>query len=64
MRGYDWISNGDPPIYVWHGDSWFNQRDRTLYIADTAKGHWQPKEGAPIAFKKKTRVISSRLDAP
>jgi hypothetical protein len=26
-----WISNNDPPIYIWKGDKWYNQKNRRIY---------------------------------
>jgi len=54
-----WISNNDPPIYVWGGDVWYNQKDKITYIADLYGRQWLPhlfaSEG--ILFPKKARIM-------
>lgn len=57
-----WISNNDPPLYVWLGDMWYNQKDRCIYHADMLNKRWlfitiEPPEYLEVAFPKKTRVM-------
>lgn len=44
-----------PPLYVWDGDTWFNEINGNEYIADITKALWVGSENVP--FPKKTRVI-------
>ena len=50
-----WISNGDPPIYVWPGDEWYNQKDKCIYTANINKQGWDGPTFVP--FTKKTRIL-------
>jgi hypothetical protein len=60
-----WISNGDPPLYVWEGDIWYNQKDKLEYLSISLKRKWichDIKQGwqtkiPDIEFPKKTRVM-------
>lgn len=56
-----WVSNGDPPIYVWPGDEWYNQKDKTNYYAIPSLLKWQTFSGdlKEIPFPKKTRIMTS-----
>lgn len=59
-----WISNGDPPIYVWLGDSWYNQKDKMIYQVDTTRGFWYyfvGEECKVIPFTKKTRIMKNDM---
>jgi len=54
-----WISNGDPPLYVWACDEWYNQKDKKLYMTDLLERKWREK-GNPvnfIEFPKKTKIV-------
>ena len=55
-----WISNGDSPLYVWEGDSWYNQKTRAIYHQDRNKKEWfhagQDKQEA-IPFKKNVKLM-------
>ena len=48
-----WISHNDPPIYIRHGDLWFNQKDKITYIADFEANVWR-NEDKIHPFSKKT----------
>lgn len=55
-----WISNGDPPLYVWEGDRWYNQKDKMTYSACVESRIWANflDVYAPrIPFPKKTKVM-------
>jgi len=65
-RGYHWISNGDPPKYVWLGDVWYNQKNKRYYRANTIANSWilegnELIEGEQkyIAFPKKTVLMEN-----
>ena len=51
-----WISNGDPPLYVWPGDTWYNQKDKMIYKANINERSWISTVGH-IDFPKKTRIM-------
>jgi hypothetical protein len=57
-----WISNGDPPLYVWEGDEWYNQKDKITYQERIDWKCWSYHEGnyciSNIDFPKKTRVMT------
>jgi hypothetical protein len=52
-----WISK-EPPIYVWQGDTWFNERDGKEYYADISTRVWRQEEQTFvfIDFPKKTQI--------
>ena len=59
-----WISNGDPPLYVWLGDNWYNQKDKKTYFSDIGRQCWhhfdsyESKEPSNvIPFPKKTKIM-------
>jgi len=60
-----WISNGDPPQYVWKGDIWYNQKDKSYYYANLDRNSWDYREQGLnvidvdmfISFPKKTKVM-------
>jgi hypothetical protein len=56
-----WVSNGDPPIYVWPGDGWYNQKDKTRYYAIPSLLRWETFAGElkVIYFPKKARIMTS-----
>lgn len=62
-----WISNGDPPIYVWLGDCWFNQKDKLIYFADTQRRFWYcfkhevTLDPEVIPFPKKARIMKNDM---
>jgi len=57
-----WISNGDPPLYVWPGDDWYNQDDKKLYHAYTLDRAWYcPINETTIPFPKKTKVLQEKI---
>lgn len=57
-----WISK-EPPLYVWRGDSWYNEKDNLVYTADLTRGFWHHFESDDdqnpkiIPFPKKTRIF-------
>jgi hypothetical protein len=57
-----WISR-DPPIYVWAGDTWFNEKDRCIYTADLTRQIWiredEEVDCQVIPFTKKTKVMGN-----
>lgn len=55
-----WISNNDPPLYVWFGDVWYNQKDRIQYNADIHNRLWWMLSDRfhEIPFLKKTRIMN------
>lgn len=58
-----WISK-EPPIYVWRGDTWFNEKDKRVYTADLTKQVWYCDiDGIcqVFPFTKKTKVMSYEL---
>lgn len=60
-----WISNGDPPIYVWKSDTWYNQKDKTLWRANITNQCWDYVQQTEdvidfylfIEFPKRTKVM-------
>ena len=52
-----WISNNDPPKYVWPGDLWYNQKDKMLYEANIERRQWEGGRKT-IHFPKKTIIMS------
>lgn len=59
-----WISNNDPPLYVWQYDEWFNQKDNLLYHSDLYNMQWScsdpndwNKPSYRIKFPNKTRIF-------
>lgn len=57
-----WVSNGDPPIYVWDGDSWYDQKFDIKYTACLVKECWISTEGNEKSFKKKTKMIYPNIN--
>lgn len=59
-----WISK-EPPLYVWGGDTWFNEKDRRVYTADLTRQIWHhfDEDGScqVIPFTKKTKVMGYGL---
>lgn len=58
-----WTSNGDPPLYVWSGDTWYNEKTKLLYECNMADRVWfqYDNPGAHvIPFPKKTRILVLR----
>jgi hypothetical protein len=52
-----WISRNDPPLYVWNGDTWYNQGDKKTYQANIPLRYWY--DGIDVInFPKKTKVMS------
>ncbi len=49
-----WIAK-DGPIYVWSGDTWFNERDKEIYHPDLARKAWVCGEKI-VEFTKKTKI--------
>jgi hypothetical protein len=56
-----WISNGDPPLYVWKNDWWYNQKDKQEYQAMIKLRQWISFEPIVkmIDFPKKTRIMTN-----
>lgn len=52
-----WISNNDPPLYVWDGDTWYNQKDRITYKCDIHNRTWFVSQNS-IPFPKKTHIMT------
>lgn len=61
----EWGSK-EPPLYVWEGDTWYNERDKLTYKADLGKLIWHhyafegdqfPKT---IPFPPKTKVLGQK----
>jgi hypothetical protein len=44
------------PIYVWEGDTWYNELDRHEYQVDIPRAMWICGE-KQVFFTKKTQVI-------
>lgn len=56
-----WISNNDPPLYIWEGDLWYNQKDKITYFADIHMKRWIIGLSLKsIDFPKKTRIMNER----
>ena len=57
-----WISNGDPPLYVWEGDCWYDQKGMRLMFADLINDNWTSiwPESITISFPKKTKVKTEK----
>ena len=58
-----WISNNDPPLYVWPGDWWYNQKDKITYNANIISKSWIFENGVDliyINFTKKTRIMKDK----
>lgn len=54
-----WIAK-DPPIYVWPGDKWYNERNGKTYSVDCERFVWLCDEEIPIVFPKKARIMRNR----
>ena len=52
-----WISNNDPPLYVWPFDTWYNQKNGIEYQSETGNRRWIYQH-MTIPFPKKTRTFS------
>lgn len=52
-----WISNNDPPLYVWKGDLWYNQKDKITYYADVIERVWIFEDLTKIDFPKRTKIM-------
>ncbi len=60
-----WISNNDPPLYVWYDDLWYDQKTKILYKADLELLEWTPTDDKiprhlkelMIKFPKKTKIL-------
>jgi hypothetical protein len=50
-----WIDK-NPPLYVWPGDEWYNERDKMIYTCDIEKREWVNADKR-IDFLKKTKVF-------
>ena len=63
-RIWDWQAK-EPPLYVWEGDIWYNEKDRKMYKANTKKMLWELAEysidSEKIPFPKKTRIMNENL---
>jgi hypothetical protein len=53
MKWYD----KNPPLYVWDGDEWYNERDELTYQADIRWRLWQCEDKI-INFPPKTKVMT------
>lgn len=54
-----WYSK-DPPIYIFEGDIWINEKTKDIYFMSPSKHSFIPenKELEKIPFTKKTRILS------
>lgn len=52
-----WISNNDPPIYVWTCDEWYNQKNQKTYSPYLIEKCWKCEE-EKVYFTKKTKVMN------
>lgn len=66
----EWLSNNDPPLYVWADDYWYNQKTKLLYKANVTYRVWLCENldiikeiflysETIIEFPKKTKVMSN-----
>ncbi len=54
-----WVSNSDPPLYVWEDDEWYNQKDKITYKAYPEERNWGNAFLLVfIEFPKKTRIMN------
>jgi len=54
-----WVSNGDPPLYVREGDTWYNQKDKITYVVYVDQRTWVNLDRPGlIEFPKKTRIFT------
>ncbi len=56
-----WISNDDPPLYVWEGDTWYNEKDKKEYNCVIRDRLWMYEyigEISSIAFPRKTKIMT------
>jgi hypothetical protein len=51
----NWVSKS-PPIYVWSGDTWYNEIDKKTYLANISKNRWECEQMF-VDFPKKTVVL-------
>lgn len=55
MASKRWISK-DPPIYIWWGDVWFNERDKREYMPCKERQAWVCGDDV-MPFTKKTKIM-------
>lgn len=59
-----WVSK-EPPIYVWGGDFWYNEKEKLDYTADLGRQFWhhECQDGSfkVVPFPKKTKVMGYAL---
>lgn len=56
-----WVSNGDPPLYVWRLDIWYDQKTKRTYQANPDERKWWSLSQTGftyIDFPKKSRVMN------
>jgi hypothetical protein len=53
-----WTQKG-APLYAWHGDQWYNELDKKIYVADTKKKIWHHMDG-DIPFPRKTMIMITK----
>jgi hypothetical protein len=51
-----WISK-DPPLYVWEGDIWYNERNKKCYDVNIKENAWVNLD-EKIPFPKKTKIYA------
>ena len=55
----EWISK-DPPIYIFIGDTWLRETDKSIFESNIEKGIWVCENGEMFPFTKKTKIMKSR----
>ena len=53
-----WISK-HAPIYVWEGDTWYNETNKKVYEVDLKNACWRCNDSVEH-FTKKTKVIHDK----
>lgn len=53
-----WIASS-PPIYVWEGDVWYNEKDKKEYTVDLEKAAWVSGT-SQFPFTKKTKIFKEK----
>jgi len=56
----EWKANHrNAPLYIWKGDTWFNETDKKVYTPNLLDGRWE-SENVFIPFRKNTRIIDNK----
>ncbi len=58
-----WTSNNDPPIYIFIGDTWYNEKNNLVYKSSINLQCWYNDDDIEnkslFPFTKKTRIMKT-----